>query len=649
MPQAALDLVLALFRDPGLVAEFRERALPGDIGQVIRIAAGEGAATDAAVEATGLPAETLGEACVFFLQQMLFAPGADSYRVLGALPEDPQERLREHYRWLMKWLHPDRNQDGWEAVYAERVTTAWQDLKTPDRRAEYDERAPSVALPMVPVSQSGWRLPVADSVPRGPLLSGRVVRNLPGIVLGTLASLAVLMVAATYWARSSAERHWLDREAIREPTGSQLVPEPPATTADAADPTPAALATDGGDPASTDKLPALSGEAVTSPDETHVSSQMLVLADDPQSPRASEAVAIAPDVATAPPVVALPPAAEAADGATELDLPLAREAAAPAADVATEPPVVALAAAAGADAIDPDLPLAKETVASAHDAETDHVSVARADPIKTTVSQPEQVATEAVAQAAPEQADSPPSPAYPPQAPAPASVFVTAPERRPASTAPALPPPAVSLVIAASPERSHPPVSAEGEISPLSADATSAGNSLVSSPARSEPDSVPSDPVVPTIAVNVPVPAPAESEPADEPAAPTAVANPVATQASVAPAQGRAEELVREFVAAYAAGDRGRFDRLVTASGRDQPALADMRRRFDTTEMRFLEISQVQWRLDADTAQASASFRDTYVPRGSRRAVTEAGRIAWEIRIENGNHRIAGLARNAAR
>ena len=39
MPQAALDLVLALFRDPGLVAEFRERALPGDIGQVIRIAA----------------------------------------------------------------------------------------------------------------------------------------------------------------------------------------------------------------------------------------------------------------------------------------------------------------------------------------------------------------------------------------------------------------------------------------------------------------------------------------------------------------------------------------------------------------------------------------------------------------------------------
>ena len=37
----------------------------------------------------------------------------------------------------MKWLHPDRNQDGWEAVYADRVNVAWQDLKTPDRRAEY--------------------------------------------------------------------------------------------------------------------------------------------------------------------------------------------------------------------------------------------------------------------------------------------------------------------------------------------------------------------------------------------------------------------------------------------------------------------------------------------------------------------------------
>lgn len=106
---------------------------------------------------------------------------------------------------------------------------------------------------------------------------------------------------------------------------------------------------------------------------------------------------------------------------------------------------------------------------------------------------------------------------------------------------------------------------------------------------------------------------------------------------------------MREFIAAYAAGDRGRFDRLLSADGRGQATLLDMRRRLDSTDMRFLEITRVQWQLDSHSARASATFRDTYVPRGSRKAVTEAGRIDWDIRIEDGNHRIAGIERNVLR
>jgi hypothetical protein len=167
----------------------------------------------------------------------------------------------------------------------------------------------------------------------------------------------------------------------------------------------------------------------------------------------------------------------------------------------------------------------------------------------------------------------------------------------------------------------------------------------------------PADPVPPT-GVAEPAPEPvAESPPAlaaelerlSEPDVLVDAAVPPAEPARIAPARENAEALMREFIAAYAAGDRGRFDRLLSADGRGQATLLDMRRRLDSTDMRFLEITRVQWQLDSDSARASATYRDTYVPRGSRKAVTEAGRIDWDIRIEDGDHRIAGIERNVRR
>ena len=41
---------------------------------------------------------------------------------------------------LTRWLHPDMDRHGEHAVFVGRVTKAWNDLKTPERRAAYDER-----------------------------------------------------------------------------------------------------------------------------------------------------------------------------------------------------------------------------------------------------------------------------------------------------------------------------------------------------------------------------------------------------------------------------------------------------------------------------------------------------------------------------
>jgi hypothetical protein len=93
----------------------------------MRIAAGNAQACAAAADRTGEKTAVLVDAARFYLQQMLFRSDADSYRVLGLDPAAPRDVARDHMRWLMQWLHPDRN-SSMEAVYAERVVKAWRDV-----------------------------------------------------------------------------------------------------------------------------------------------------------------------------------------------------------------------------------------------------------------------------------------------------------------------------------------------------------------------------------------------------------------------------------------------------------------------------------------------------------------------------------------
>ncbi len=556
MSRATVDLALAVFKDPGLLADLRERPVPGDIGKVIRIAAGEQAAREAAAAESGVTGAELVEACVFFLQQTLFASGGDSYRVLGARPDDPQERLREHYRWLMKWLHPDRNPDGWEALHADRVNAAWQDLKTPDRRAEYDQRAPAAPQAMVPAPTANWRLPPADLAQRGPWLSGRVVRKLPAIVLGSLAAAAMLVVGATYWARTATERDRAAREAARDRPADVSAPQ----VVQAEIPQPL------------EPLPPPVQASAAPPEE-------------------NTAVRAWDDVAAAAPAAIDTPAVAAPLSAT-----------------ADAPPVTAVAVAAAT-------PLESPRPADA---------TARTDLAAT-------IAEDTGARETPATGEIPAP--EPPRDAAPESSVAAAGNPAMADTGAVAPAPASPATAVAPPAMPPPPVQVVAET-------------------RVQPDPSPLPPVTEPASEPVVESPPAlvargEVLPEPEPLTDDAMLPP--EPARIEPALANAEALMREFIAVYAAGDRGRFDRLLSADGRGQATLLDMRRRLDTTDMRFLEITGVQWQLDSHSARASATYRDTYVPRGSRKAVTEAGRIAWDIRIEDGDHRIAGIERNVRR
>jgi hypothetical protein len=123
-----IELALDLARMPALARSSVVPPLPPNIIELMRIAAASPEACQAAVAQTGEPRHVLIEAARFYLQQVLLRPDADCYRILGIQPAAPRATAREHMRWLLEWLHPDRNNSSWDAVYAERVLRAWREV-----------------------------------------------------------------------------------------------------------------------------------------------------------------------------------------------------------------------------------------------------------------------------------------------------------------------------------------------------------------------------------------------------------------------------------------------------------------------------------------------------------------------------------------
>ena len=132
--KTAIDLLYA----PSRVRLLRSSPLPPNVLSLLQIVAGDEEATRQASKATGRSRETVREAAAFFIEQVLLYPEADSYRALGTGPEVSNGELRRNMTLLLRWLHPDRDHQDRREVFATRVTRAWNDLKSEERRVAYD-------------------------------------------------------------------------------------------------------------------------------------------------------------------------------------------------------------------------------------------------------------------------------------------------------------------------------------------------------------------------------------------------------------------------------------------------------------------------------------------------------------------------------
>lgn len=138
MSTDALELALALHQAPIQRFALRDRPLPNNIGVALQLASATQPQLEQAATRFSESEQTLVEAARFYLQQVLFEPGTDAYRILGLAPNADFQQIRQHHIWLQRWLHPDRRGEDWEAALATKVNWAWQQLRSERVRAAYD-------------------------------------------------------------------------------------------------------------------------------------------------------------------------------------------------------------------------------------------------------------------------------------------------------------------------------------------------------------------------------------------------------------------------------------------------------------------------------------------------------------------------------
>lgn len=154
---AAIKTALSLLSVPSRGRQVRRSQLPSGTDMLIRIAI-DPLTAEAVSESLHRDPGQLSEAASFFIEQILLAPGGDSYRTLGASRESTSNVLRQNFVYLCKWVHAAEREGFAGPAYLVRITQAWNNLKTQDRRATYDKTLDSTSGEQAPHDDMKSRL-----------------------------------------------------------------------------------------------------------------------------------------------------------------------------------------------------------------------------------------------------------------------------------------------------------------------------------------------------------------------------------------------------------------------------------------------------------------------------------------------------------
>ena len=137
--QTAMAHAIEAFRTPSRHRNAGAGVFPSDMLLVIKAAAGDEATLLSAAGAHSVSAADVQEAAKHYLLRFLLHPEAKGIRLLGLNPGADADTINLHKRWLLKWLHPDRNGNAWEKSLFLKVSTYAETLAHPPPDAQVQE------------------------------------------------------------------------------------------------------------------------------------------------------------------------------------------------------------------------------------------------------------------------------------------------------------------------------------------------------------------------------------------------------------------------------------------------------------------------------------------------------------------------------
>ena len=222
MTITAIEQAITFLSRTDLTVSARQQPLPPGVTDLLKISSGDQDALLVAQQNSRYSLEDVRHAAEFYVQQILFAPDSNHYRVLGVEPSDVEAKIKLHYRLLVSWLHPDKNSSDWEVVFSERINRAWHGLRTPERRRQYDEQlSAQPAAPKAAAAPSRREIKPAQWHDRGidsQFISARTIKRLPIVMFSLLGVGAVLAL----WLLSQTQPNLQPEEVVL----SQISTEP---------------------------------------------------------------------------------------------------------------------------------------------------------------------------------------------------------------------------------------------------------------------------------------------------------------------------------------------------------------------------------------------------------------------------------------
>jgi hypothetical protein len=144
MSRSAIADALEALNQPDVLPRLMRKTLPPDTLELIKCAATDRATLSRISAERRLEESVLIEASRHYLQHVITSSHSDGYRALGLSSTATSTDIQNHRRWLLKWLHPDRNPSKWETQLFQSVEKAAHQLI--EGKAESEIVAPKAVV-----------------------------------------------------------------------------------------------------------------------------------------------------------------------------------------------------------------------------------------------------------------------------------------------------------------------------------------------------------------------------------------------------------------------------------------------------------------------------------------------------------------------